>query len=460
MTSDSAGVGSAANSGAADGRTVISVWVPVYPIMLDYADQMQVLGDRFSAAHPEFRVEVEGIGYLDLPGAIHRAALAGEAPTVAQYFYTSAQEAKDTKNADGRPQFTSVERAIGGRTEVLGQPVVLDDVVPGVLGYYTYDGAVAAMPLLTSTTLMYANTTLLAAAGVSEIPRTWAEVQAACVAVARLRGDGPGHSITWPNHGWMFQQSVAQQGGLLTDHDNGRSGRAQRVDLASPELLAYAQWWRRLHRDGHYLYLYNGTEVDWDGNFRAFADQQVALTLTTSVEAHRMVAAGRDGGFTVRAAPMPYNDDVPRAGNVIGGDALWLSDGLAEHTRDGALAFVQYLCEPRNVVDRHRSTNFIPLTRTAVDLLTEEGWFEEHPDFRVAIEQIGSTTGSPGARGALVGEFAAIQQICTRAMHDVLVYDADPKSRFTEATDEAQSLLDRYDAYCRGLAPRGHIRVG
>ncbi len=40
------------------------------------------------------------------------------------------------------------------------------------------------------------------------------------------------HRISWPNHVWMLLQSVAQQGGLLVDNDNG-------TDHA-----AYPQWHR------------------------------------------------------------------------------------------------------------------------------------------------------------------------------------------------------------------------
>lgn len=441
------------------GKITISVWIPRYPIMPAYLQTMRELAAQFCAAHPQYLIEVTSHDYLALPGEIHQAALRGEPPTIAQYFYTSAQEALDTRTGTGAPAFTSVERAIGGRSTIMGEPVVFGDIVPGAREYYSHDGAIAAMPLLTSTTLLYVNVSMLAAAGVEEIPRTWADIDAACKALGRLR-DGPAHCITWPNHGWMFQQSVAQQGGLLTDHDNGRSGRAETVNLASDQMLAYVEWWQRLHRDGYYQYLSNGTEVDWDGNFRAFAEQRVAFTLTTSVEAKRMVQAGRDGGFTARAARMPYNGEAGYAGNVIGGDALWLAADIDEQTRDGALAFIQYLCTPRNAARRHIETNFIPITFSSARLLESAGWFDANPDFLVAADQIQATSGSPAARGALLGEFAAIQEITTRAMHDVLTRGDSAKARFTQATAEAQRLLDGYNEYCRGTKPRGPIRVG
>jgi sn-glycerol 3-phosphate transport system substrate-binding protein len=440
------------------GKVVISLWVPDYPFMTFHQERVRQLARNFSQAHPRYHVEVRGLEYLTLSDEIHAAALAGRPPTIAQYFYASTQEALDTRTGTGAPAFTSVEKAIGGRMEILGEPVVFDDIVAAARDYYRVDGAAASMPLLTSTTLLYTNVTMLEAAGITEIPQTWAEIDAACAAIARLRG-GPSHAVTWPNQGWFFQQSVAQQGGLLAGNDNGRSARAETVDLASDEMIAYAQWWQKLHRDGHYLYLSNGVEVDWDANFAAFADQRVAFTLTSSVEAARMIQAGRDGGFTARASRMPYNGDVPYAGNMIGGDSLWLSDGLDQETQDGALAFMQYLCNPGDAARRHKETGFIPISSASIRLLEEEGWFARNPDLLVAIDQIEATSGSLAARGALLGEFAAIQECMTRAMHDVLVSRAGPRARFARATAEAQRILDSYTAYCRGERPRGPIRV-
>ncbi|MFF2040686.1 extracellular solute-binding protein [Kitasatospora sp. NPDC058170] len=440
---------------------VIDVVVPHYPFMPFFLDQTRESAEKFMAGHPEYLIRVSGADWLSVPQVVHDAARQGTAPTIAQYFYTSAQEARDTRKPDGSPLFTSVERAIAGRTEILGEPVVLGDVAAAARQYYTYDGEVVAMPPLTSTTLLYANTTLLDRAGITEVPQTWAGIEAACRAVTALP-DGPGHAITWPNHGWLFQQSVAQQGVLLADHDNGRSGRAETLYLDSDAMLAYVEWWRRLHRTGLYRYHASrvNTEVDWDANFRAFADQQVAFTLTTSVEAARMAQAGRDGGFEVRACRMPYNEQVPYAGNVIGGDALWLAAGLSPEAQDGALAFMQYLNTPRRAADRHRATGFIPVTGGAIDLLDQEGWFRRNPHFRTALDQLAANDGSPAARGALLGDFAGIQDALTCAMHDVLASDADPRARFAQANAEAQQLLDHYNAAAKGQGPRGPIRVG
>jgi sn-glycerol 3-phosphate transport system substrate-binding protein len=436
--------------------TVVRIWLNDY-LYPGYLDPVLKLAEEFSAAHPEYQVDIRGVDFRTMPEVVAEAVEEGNPPHVAEFFYTATQVARDLLGANGRPLFTSVEKAIGGRGEILGEPVVIDDIVPAARDYYTYGGELTSVPPTASTLVLYGNTTVLDKAGVSWPPRTWDDVELACKAVAELP-DGPGHGITWPNHGWTFQQAVAQQGGLLTDQDNGRSGAATSVDLAGTEILAYVDWWRRLNNEGHYLY--TGTPADWMGTYHAFAEQRVAFAVTSSVEAGRMVTAGIDGGFTVDVSWLPHNGGAPYAGVFCGGDSMWLADGLDEATRDGALAFMQLMLEPRHVADWHRANGRIPITNTAIALLEREGWFAENPHLRVATDQLAATNGTPAALGPLLGAFAAVQDLPAWAMHDVLVSGADPAARFAEATAAAQRLLDEYNTDCHSQIRRTPRSLG
>ncbi len=442
-------------------RITLNVWVSdlTFP---GYMDRWMKLAAAFEKAHPDYHVEIKGLGFFTGPAEIAEAVAAGHGPAVAEYYFYMAPVARDTLAPDGRPQYTSIERAIGGRTEILGEPVVIDDVISGMREYYTYGGDLTSMPSIGTTSLLYANTALLEAAGVQEMPGTWDEVEAACELVAGQRG-GPAHAITWSNHGMFFQQAIAAQGGLLCDNDNGRSGRAAAVDLASEQVLAWASWWRRLHRAGHYAY--TGKIPDWEGNFRLFAEQQVALRISSSNDVNYMAQAANAGGFGVVASRFPYNGRVPYAGNTIAGTSLWLAGGLDEATQDGALAFLQFAHNPRNAADRHKETSFLPVTQASYDLLAAEGWFAQHPYHKAACDQLSQypgqdapgaegTHGPPPSRGALFGDFAGNQDVMTRAMGEVLTAGADPAARFAEATIEAQLLLDDYYADCAGTGPR------
>ncbi|MCX4388083.1 extracellular solute-binding protein [Micromonospora peucetia] len=437
---------------------VVEVWIPSYPAVPLFLTEVRELARAFEREHPGYRIEiVECSSYESLPEEVHRAAQRGHRPAIVSYLFTSTQLARDMRTHAGEPLFMPVQRAIGGRTEILGHPVVIDDLVPAARAYYTSGDELFALPHLTSTTLLYTNNSLLSKSGVREVPRTWSELTAACRKLAGRTGvAGPG--VTWPNAGWIFQQAVAQQGAVLADPDNGRTVRAQQVQLDSEEMLAFVHWWQQLHRSGYYHYsgvraIGDRTGDAWERNYRAFAEQRVAFVLSTSVEADRMVDAGRQSGFEVTASRMPHNGEVPYAGNVVGGDALWLSDGLDEATRDGALAFMQYLLSAEHAARRHKTTRFMPVTRSSVDLLDSEGWFEASPQHRAALDQLDASDGSYAARGALLGDLAGLHDVVTQAMDDVLACGADPDRRFAEASSQAQRQLDDYNADCLGERP-------
>ncbi|GFH39270.1 extracellular solute-binding protein [Streptomyces pacificus] len=434
---------------AQDDAVVIEAWLSEFPFP-DFLEPVRERAREFEKAHPGHRIDIRGFSYQELPDAIARAAAEGRAPAIATYYAGASQLARDARARDGSPLFVSVEKAVAGRAEILGEAVVLDDFLPGVREYYTVDGDFATMPLTLSTMLLYANTTVLRRAGVAAAPRTWEDTTAACEAVARLAG-GPRHGIAWPVDGKFLQHAVAQQGALLADAGNGRHGRATRIDLASDAVKAYVDWWRGLHRAGHYLH--TGVQEDWAGTFRAFADQEVALRLSSSFDANYMVRAAAAAGFDIEVGVLPRNGALPCAGNWIGGDSLWLADGLDAATRDGALAFMQYLNSPRAAAAWHQASGSAPATYGCIALLEEEGWFDAHPHHRATSEQLGLRAGPPEAHGAVLGAFHAVQIVFMAAMEEILTEGADPDARLARATAEAQGHLDAYNAYALGTGP-------
>lgn len=438
-TAGAIATGPAAN--AAGEPIEIGVSIAFTDSRLDWANDVAA---AFEEAHPEYDIVITG--YDDYESLLQAATLAadqGNPPAVAQYFEVATQQARDAVTADGEPLFASVGEAIGDRTEILGEPVVIDDIVDAAADYYTLDGEFTSMPWNTSSTLFYANNTYLEEAGVEAVPETWAEVEAACEAIMALDSP-PSACITWPNHGWFFEQSIAQQGGLLVNNDNGRSARADEVFVNSPEMLAFVDYWKGLADAGYYSY--SGTQRDWEGTVNAFTAQEVAFILTSSGDAGSLVTSTEEAGFEMTVARMPYNGDVEYAGNLIGGATLWLVNGLDEETQDGALAFLQFLDNPENAASWHQTTGYIPITNEAVTMLEEEGWFEENPWARVATDQLDMGDGSPAASGAIFGSFVETRDMITQAMEDVLVSEADPQERFDEAQEEAQAALEDYNA--------------
>ncbi|WP_018255495.1 extracellular solute-binding protein [Salinispora mooreana] len=427
---------------------VVDAWLAdlTFP---NYMDSLHQLARRFEAAHPGYQVRIRGLHFEDIASAADQAAADGRLPAIVEYYYTSMPDALDTRDRANRPAFVPVERAVAGRAEVLNEPVVLDDLQPALRAQYVWQGELYSLPTVATSFHLFANMTLLRAAGVTEIPQTWQQLRAACEEIARTSG-GPPHAITWANNGISFQHAVAVQGGAIADRDNGRSGRARKLDFTTDEMLAWVAWWRQLHADG--LYVYTGEPEDWFGTFELFAEEQVAFRLSSSNDIAATAQAAEAKGFELAVADFPHNADVPHAGNVVAGTSLWLADGLEPAVRDGALAFMQFLANPRNAAEYHKAHSFVPVTRSAYRLLEEEGWFTEHPYHQAPNRQLDLWSPQRPTTGALVGRYFQIQQVMTRAMHDVLLAGAQPRERFAEATAEAQRMLDEYHARHSGSA--------
>jgi sn-glycerol 3-phosphate transport system substrate-binding protein len=434
----------------------IRVWLSDHrsPLHESQPETALSLASEFNEKHPEYLIDITIEHFHTLPAKVIRAAEQGDAPDIAELDFTGTRAALDAVGEDGTPLFTPVERAIAGRTAILGEPVVHDDMLPAARDYYRYAGELVAMPRSATTVVLFANMSVLAKAGIAEPPRTWREVTTACQAVAQLSG-GPPHCITWPNDQWVCMQAVGQQGGLIADRDNGRSGRAEKIDIASDEMLAFVSWWQLLHQQGYYLY--TGKDRDFAGCLAAFEDQQVALVLSSSADAPRLLQKGERHGFTVKTSRMPHNDEVRLAGNSAGDHPLWLAAGLSPAQQDGALAFMQYLVSPRNAAEWAKLHNRIPISGAAADILDRQGWFLRNPDFRVASDQLEAADGSPAALGPLLGGYGGIADEITGAMRDILVGDATAVARFTRASAKAQQILDAYNSHCAGPPRRSPL---
>ncbi|MFF4769984.1 extracellular solute-binding protein [Streptomyces sp. NPDC001255] len=439
--------------GGAD-PVVVDVLLADHPFE-GFLDPVRRRAEAFGAAHPEYEIRISTYRYWTPTGRedFVRILDEGRVPALVDVFFIETQTARDAVSATGGPLFTPVERALAGRREVLGEKVVVDDLIDAARRYYSQDGELVSMPFSVSAGLLYANMTMLRAAGITEVPRTWEELEAACRALVRADG-GPPHGVTWAVDGWFFQDAVCQQGGVLAEPANGRTGRARTTDLASGEMLAWVTWWQRLHEEG--LYLYTGAPQDWVGTFEAFTEGRVAFLCNSSVMAQSVVSAGAKAGFEVLARGLPHRDSVPHAGHVLGGDSLFLAAGLSPEVEDGALAFLQFLLQPEGAAAWHKSSGFMPATHGSLRLLEAEGWFAERPHHLEAPRQLADSDGSPAATGALLGEFWHTHADLVRAMGDVLERGADPVRRFGEATVAAQRRLDDYNARtARQQAERG-----
>ncbi len=452
---------------AAQGATEVKVWIAFTDNRLDWAKQK---AEYFNSVFPQYNVVVEGYNnYEELFNATALAAEQNALPAVVQDFEVASQNALDSG------YFKSIESALAGRTEINGLPVDLTDFIAPVAAYYTFDGQFSSMPWNTSSSIMFTNTTLTEAAGVDAIPATWAEMEAACEVI--MASDvAPEFCFTWPNHGWFFEQWLAQQNAPYANNDNGRSARATEVAFNSEAGVALLSWLKDM-KDKGYLY-YSGARngSSWATVDQAFSSQQVAYAVYSSSDTALYTQTGVDNGYDVVASFLPYNQDAEGGwtGNLIGGASLWLVDGLSAEAEDGALTFLVWLTNTENAAEWHQVTGYMPIRLSSVELLSAPGWyeaieangasqiwrdnaavqaskdavwFEANPNFIVAANQLAESQSTVATSGALMGDFPAIRSIVTSAIDAILLTDgADIQAILDQAAADANARLAEYNA--------------
>jgi sn-glycerol 3-phosphate transport system substrate-binding protein len=417
----------------AQDKIQIPMWIAFTDNRLIWAQEKAA---AFNEAFPQYEVTVEGYAnYEEILDATVLALEQGTAPAIVQWFEVGTQFARDSG------YFKPIAAALGDRTEVNGIAVNFDDIIAPVSSYYTIDGQFTSMPWNSSSPILYANQEMLETAGV-EVPTTWQELEAACAAILGSTEDLAG-CITWPNHGWFFEQWLAQQNQELANNGNGRDERATEINLTSEAAVDIATWWQSMYNQGYYVY--TGVQRDWDGSQQTFQSAQVPFLITSSADARNVTNAAADNGITVVTGRMPYDEEDGWTGNLIGGASLWLVDGLAPEVEEGALTFLAWFTNTENAAEWHQVTGYLPVRTSSVDLLDEQGWFEENPNFRTASEQIGETTVTPATRGALLGTFAETRNLVTQAIEDLMLLGGDPAERLATAQAEANTLLEEYN---------------
>ena len=363
----------------------------------------------------------------------------GENPALVNMFEVLTQQSRDTG------YFKSVAEAIGGRDEINGFDSTLSDVVPGAANYYKQDGEYFSLPFNSSTALVYANMDLLVEAGVAShvgdtdaIPSTWDDLSTACEAIVSRTG---ARCAWWLINPWWLEMAMTQMDAELVNNGNGRQERATQINLTSVESLAFHNFWADLAAEGYWVNYGESGDPDAD-----FAAGDLAFISHSSGRLSRYTGVGAENGFAMAPAPLWHNDEIPNAGQTLGGSTIYLADGLDELEEEAALTFMMFLLTADPAADLHKLWGYVPINDRAYDLLVDEGWFEESPNSQAVIDAFSLVQGySFGTAGPLFGSFRDYRSVWGSAMEDIIINGAPVADTLATAEAEINSLMEEYN---------------
>jgi sn-glycerol 3-phosphate transport system substrate-binding protein len=361
--------------------------------------------------------------YADGINKLRLSVMAGSPPHLAQIYEIGTQQLVDSGGV------IPLEDLIGGDTSF-----GLDQMLPQVLGYYRINGKLYSLPFATSNPVIYANGNLLAAAGLGAPPATFEEIEAVC---PRLADPASGRScLTMPLTSWIFEQAVARQGGLLLDHENGRAAVATAAVYDGTQGQYFLDWLRRLSGAG----LFANTGRSWDPPVENFMAGRSALLVTSTSD---VFVLGQRAKFPVVVGPFPGPANAS-GGTVLGGNSIWAMRGRPEAEMRYAYAFLKYLASADVQRRWHVNTGYFPIRRDVIDALEKEGFYGEHPNARVAVDQLLAAPDSAAARGAIAGVFPEVREHLENAMEEVLAGKGETGAILHRAREKSTRALQRY----------------
>ena len=436
----------------------LEVWVAFSDHRYDWAVDT---ADRFNALYPEFNVRMVSVGNYDT--IVNNYTLAREEdnyPEIVQIFDAALQFAVDTG------WFSYAEEIIDGREVVHGQTVDFDDIIPVISNYYTVDGVWASVAWNTSTPIMYYNVEVLAQAGIEELPRTWADILAACEALQPLVDDGTiSACASWPFSGWFIEQWLAQQNEYMVNNENGRAGRATEFNLDTDAYRAIAEFYRELYVNDYFIF--EGQD-QWGPAIQNFVSGKVAIHMSSSADARSSSEGAAVTGFTLDTTGMAYNQDAPSgwAGNILGGATMWISNGLAPEVEEAAMAFLLFFSSTENSASWHTASGYVPVRNSSIELLKNlepgnqilwdipsssrvdietDDWYATFPNYLTASTQLGETTVNNATRGSTYGTFQQSRPYYNGLVEEYMLNGGDLDAMIEETNAKLTELLQEYN---------------
>ncbi len=412
-----------------EGAVVVDFWHAFGGGRKDLIERMVA---DYNYTHPGVYVRVENKGsYRDTLNAAVLAAQQGNAPHVVQIFEIGSQLALDTGI------FMPIEDVVKG---IEFQP---DDYIPAVANYYKIDGKFNSLPWNSSNPVLYYNKDIFRAAGLDpeSPPETFEDMLAACDTI--VSSGAAQNCISWPLHGWFFEQWMANMGAELADNGNGRDARATEVYLDGDAAKTIVNWWKEMYDKGYYAY--SGKLEDWSGADAIFVSGQAAMEITSTSDVVNRQNDAAENGFELGTSYLPYPANSERAGVIVGGASIWLTKDHPDAELQAAKNFMIWFTNTENAVRWHKATGYFPVRKSAVDVLNAENWFQQNPAYTAAFDQLLETKEIPATQGALIGAFPEVRTIIEQAVEKVLVGETSVDDALSAAKVEANKAITDYN---------------
>jgi sn-glycerol 3-phosphate transport system substrate-binding protein len=403
-----------------------------YGLSGDLGETLKETCNRFNASQDKYEISCVGYdGYELVVQSAIAAFRAGKAPTILQSF--------DAGTADlmMSGEFYPVQKMMSD----FKIEIDWDNYFPGIKNYYSSSkGELFSMPFNSSTAVMYYNVADLEKAGV-KVPETWEDFEAALKAIKAA--DPARCAFGYEPSVWidLEQFSAIHNIGIATNN-NGYDGMDTQFNYNT---TLHVQ-----HMENIQSWVTEGlaevkTAATGATSQDAFA-QNVCSFMFGSIASHSSVHLKAVEGLTWDVAMLPIYAGTTRHNSVVGGASLWVLSGKSEDEYRGAAEYMKFLATPESEKWWVASTGYIPVTKTAFDELTAEGFYSAAPykGREVAMKSLTFTEPGPLTRGYRLGSMIQTRAEWKSEVEAALAGQKTMKEALDTAVERSNVMLAKF----------------
>jgi len=419
---------------AADGPVEITFW---HGMVARNEEILRSLTDAYNSSQDKVRVRLVYQGtYNDTAEKFENGVRSGEGlPQMVQLEETRLQFAIDS------------EAMLPAQACVDADDYDVSDHVPAVLDEFTVEDTLWPMPFNVSNPVLFYIKPRFSDAGLDpdHPPATFDELREASQKLVDGGDVDTGLALDLkPNY---IEQWFAQENQPLVDHDNGRTGRAETMNLDSDLGRSIYEFLDGMLSDG--LARSVGRNERGVDHLLALAQGDAAMTIGTSAAIGPALAVIRSGEVDlteqdIGIAPYPSPTADPPGGTTVGGASLYLvGEGTSDEQKAAAWDYAKFLNTPETQAT-WSETGYIPIRQSAVDLDPVPQLWQQTPGYKVAFDQILASHSDFG--GPVIGAYFETREAVVKSLERMFQEDQSPEDAVRTANEEAERQIGDYNS--------------
>ncbi|HEV2527476.1 MAG TPA: ABC transporter substrate-binding protein [Thermomicrobiales bacterium] len=306
----------------------------------------------------------------------------------------------------------------------------IDDVVDSFRYEGVRQGVQYWLPFARSTPVVYWNTDIFGAAGVTEFPTTWSEFEAIAPSlvdesqqIGALALGPAADYLAWP-----FQGIAWAYGGAYSDPDfTIRIDEEGAVNAGNLFLRGVQEGWA-----------YTAEVVNDE-----IANGYAAMVLSSTGSLRGITTAAEANGVNFRTAFLPGELPGAEPHCSTGGSGFGIMSNIPVERQQAAFEFVRFCSAYEQAISWSQNTGYMPILKSGIAGPEMAEFFAANPNFKTAVDQLPFTKAQDAARAFIPGG----DQIIGQGIAEIVVNQTDPAEAFAAVaerlTAEAQPVIEQ-----------------